>query len=103
MNLSWSPTRSILYKDPELLQKLPFLPMVEMSLKNTQTHPTLPYYQWVGDILQKHINKVLSNQINSQVVLQTIHTKHEVIKSEFAENYITLYIFTAWYNGCTGV
>jgi len=85
-NLSWAPTRSILYKDPELLRELPFLPIVETSLKNIQIRPNLPYYQWISDILQKHINKVLSNQISSDEALRNIHAKLEEIKYEFSKD-----------------
>src|SRR3972149_6227795 len=86
MNLSWAPTRHALYNDPELIQKLPFLPIVELALKDVQIRPNLPYYQWVSDILQKHINRVLSNQTGSQEALQTIQTKLEGIKNEFAKD-----------------
>jgi multiple sugar transport system substrate-binding protein len=86
MNLSWAPTRRALYNNPELIQKLPFLAKVEIALKDIQIRPKLPYYQWVSDILQKHINKVLSNQISSDVALRTINAKLEGIKSEFTEN-----------------
>ena len=86
LNLSWIPSRRSLYKDPELLEKLPFLPLVETALKDVQIRPNLPYYQWVSDVLQKHVNKVLSNQANSDVALRTINAKLEGIKSEFAEN-----------------
>ncbi|HHT9116973.1 MAG TPA: extracellular solute-binding protein, partial [Candidatus Wunengus californicus] len=86
MNLSWPPTRHALYNDPELIQKLPFLPIVKLALKDVQIRPNLPYYQWVSDILQKHINRVLSNQTGSQEALQTIQTKLEGIKNEFAKD-----------------
>lgn len=86
MNLSWAPTRHALYNDPELIQKLPFLSIVELALKDVQIRPNLPYYQWVSDILQKHINKVLSNQTNSDVALRTMNAKLEGVKSEFTEN-----------------
>jgi multiple sugar transport system substrate-binding protein len=86
MNLSWAPTRHALYNDPELIQKLPFLSIVESALKGVQIRPNLPYYQWVSDILQKHINKVLSNQTSSDVALRTMNAKLEGVKSEFAEN-----------------
>ena len=86
MNLSWAPTRHALYNDPELIQKLPFLPIVESALKDVQIRPNLPYYQWVSDILQKNINKVLSNQTSSDVALRTMNEKLEGVKSEFTEN-----------------
>lgn len=86
MNLSWIPSRKALYKDPELLEKLPFLPIVELALKDVQIRPNLPYYQWVSDVLQKHINKVLANQTSSDVALRTMNAKLEGIKSEFTKN-----------------
>jgi len=86
MNLSWLPSRTALYDDSELLHKLPFLPVAKTSLENIQIRPNLPYYQWVSDVLQKHINRVLSNQTGSQEALQTIQTKLEGIKNEFAKD-----------------
>ena len=86
LNLSWYRQGTLLYKDPELLERLPFLPLVETALKDVQIRPNLPYYQWVSDVLQKHINKVLSNQTSSDVALRTINAKLEGDKSEFAEN-----------------
>ncbi len=86
MYLSWAPTRHALYNDPELIQKLPFLPIVELALKDVQIRPNLPYYQWVSDILQKNTNKALSNQTSSDVALRTMNEKLEEIKNEFAKD-----------------
>jgi len=86
MNLSWLPSRTALYDDAELLHKLPFLPVAKTSLENIQIRPNLPYYQWVSDVLQKHINRVLSNQTGSHEALQTIQAKLEGIKNEFAKD-----------------
>ncbi len=85
LQLSWAPTRIALYKDPVLLQKLPFLQIVEESQKNIQIRPNLPYYQWISDVIQKHVNKVLSNQVSSERALQTIQTELEHIRKEFAQ------------------
>lgn len=86
MNLSWAPTRRALYNDPKLIQKLPFLSTVKMALKNIQVRPNLPYYQWISDILQKYVNKVLSGQMRSEEALKTIHKELEGIRNEFAED-----------------
>ncbi len=86
LHLSWAPTRISLYKYPVLLQKLPFLEIIEESLKDIQIRPNLPYYQWISDVIQKHVNKVLSNQTNSKQALQTIQTELERIKNEFTQN-----------------
>ncbi|MFO0794498.1 MAG: ABC transporter substrate-binding protein [Candidatus Brocadiaceae bacterium] len=86
MKLSWVPSKKVLYKDSELLEKLPFLPIVESALKDVQIRPNLPYYQWVSDILQKHINKVLVNQTSSEEALKIVNAKLEGVKSEFAED-----------------
>lgn len=86
VNLSWAPTKTLLYKDPEVVQKLPFLPIVERSLKNVRIRPNVPYYQWISDILQKHINMVLSNQTSSQEALETIQKRLIGIQREFARN-----------------
>ncbi|MDN3515045.1 MAG: ABC transporter substrate-binding protein [Candidatus Brocadia sp.] len=86
MNLSWAPTRHVLYSDPELIQKLPFLPIVGMALKNVRIRPNLPYYQWLSDVLQKYINKVIANQMRSEDALITIHKELEGIRNEFAED-----------------
>lgn len=84
MNLSWAPTRYALYNDPELIQKLPFLPIVEMVLENVLLRPNLPYYQWISDVLQKYVNEVLSDQMGSDEALKTIHKELEGMRNEFA-------------------
>lgn len=86
MNLSWLPSRKAFYKDPELLEKFPFLPVVESALKDVQIRPTVPYYQWISDVLQKHVNKVLSNQTGVEEALTTMKAKLEGIQRDFAEN-----------------
>ena len=86
MNLSWLPSKKALYKDPELNQRLPFLPTVERALQDVQIRPNLPYYQWVSDVLQKYVNKALSNQTDSGDALSVIHEKLKGIEHEFAEN-----------------
>lgn len=86
MDLSWLPTKNALYKDPELNQRLPFLPTVERALQDVQIRPNLPYYQWVSDVLQKYVNKALSNQMDSGDALSAIHEKLKGIEHEFTEN-----------------
>jgi multiple sugar transport system substrate-binding protein len=83
LNLSWAPTSRTLYNDPQLIENLPFLQVVEMGLKNIQIRPNLPYYQWISDVLQKNINKVLSNRMNSEEALSTIQKELEGIRNEF--------------------
>ncbi|MCF6147569.1 MAG: ABC transporter substrate-binding protein [Candidatus Kuenenia sp.] len=85
MNLSWAPTRSLLYNDAELIEKLPFLLMVEQSIKNIQVRPNVPYYQWISDVLQKYINKVLSHQMEIREALKIMQDKIERIKNDFAK------------------
>ncbi|WKZ17729.1 MAG: HAD-IC family P-type ATPase [Candidatus Jettenia sp. CY-1] len=84
--LSWAPTRTSLYKDPRLLQRLPFLSIVHASFPNVQIRPNLPYYQWVSDIIQKHVNRVLSNQESSKQALQSIQTELERVRNEFTKD-----------------
>jgi multiple sugar transport system substrate-binding protein len=84
-NVSWAPTRSSLYKDAELIEKLPFLPIVEQSLENIQMRPNVPYYQWISDVLQKYLSKVLSRQMEIQEALQIMQDKIERIKDDFAK------------------
>lgn len=86
MNLSWLPSRKTLYKDPELLEKLPFLPVVESALQDVQVRPNVPYYQWISDVLQKHVNKALSNQTGVEEALSAMKAKLEGIQRDFAEN-----------------
>lgn len=84
-NVSWAPTRSSLYKDTELIEKLPFLQIVEQSLENIQMRPSVPYYQWISDVLQKYLSKVLSRQMEIQEALQIMQDKIERIKDDFAK------------------
>ncbi len=86
IHLSWAPTRNALYRDTGLLQRLPFLSVIEASFYNIQIRPNFPYYQRISNVIQKQINKVLSNQINNEQALQTIQTELEHIKNEFTQN-----------------
>ncbi|MBV6519876.1 MAG: hypothetical protein DCC43_11520 [Candidatus Brocadia sp.] len=86
IQVSWMPSRKALYKDPELMEKLPFLPVVESALQDVQIRPTVPYYQWISEILQKYVNKALSNQISSEEALKIIRAKLEEIKRDFTKN-----------------
>lgn len=74
-----------MYKDAELIEKLPFLPIVEQSLENIQMRPNVPYYQWISDVLQKYLSKVLSRQMEIQEALQIMQDKIERIKDDFAK------------------
>jgi len=84
-NLSWAPTRRSLYHSQDLIEKLPFLPLVEQSLRNIHIRPNVPYYQWISDILQKYLNKVISGQLDVGDALETIQKKLERIQDEFSE------------------
>jgi multiple sugar transport system substrate-binding protein len=86
VQLSWAPTRSALYKNPRLLRKLPFLPIVHESFEDIQIRPNLPYYQWISDVIQRHVNRVLSTQMSSREALQTIQTELEQIQHEFTKD-----------------
>lgn len=86
MHASWMPSRTALYKDQELVEKLPFLPVVESALHDVQIRPNVPCYQWISDILQKHVNKVLSNRTSSEEALMTMKVKLEGIKRDFTKN-----------------
>lgn len=86
IHASWMPSRKALYKDPELVEILPFLPVVESVLQDVQIRPNVPYYQWISDILQKHVNEVLSNQTNSKAALMTMKAKLEGIKRDFTKD-----------------
>ncbi|NUN23412.1 MAG: HAD-IC family P-type ATPase [Candidatus Jettenia caeni] len=86
LHLAWAPTRNALYKNPRLLRKLPFLPIVEESFHTIQIRPNLPYYQRISDVIQNEVNKVLSNQLDSQKALQTIQTELERVQHEFIKD-----------------
>lgn len=62
------------------------IPVVESALHNVQIRPNAPYYQWISDILQKHVNKILLNQTSSEEALMAMKAKLEGVKRDFAKN-----------------
>jgi len=62
LNLGWNPGRSDLYKDEDIRKKMPHLDVLKKSFENAVARPTTPFYTQISEILQKHLNAVLSGR-----------------------------------------
>ncbi|MDI6850926.1 MAG: ABC transporter substrate-binding protein [bacterium] len=64
LNLGWNPGRVDVYKDPEVLEKLPHLAVLRSVFENAYPRPMVPYYSQVSEILQRYVNSALSGKIS---------------------------------------
>ena len=60
--LGWNPGRRDVYKDPQVLHRMPYLEPLGELFDNLQPRPDLPYYTLLSEVVQRHVNGVLSGR-----------------------------------------
>jgi len=70
LQLGWNPSHINVYKDSEVLSKLPHFKQLQDVFKNAIPRPNLPYYTAISYVLQKHINKILAKKTSIEAGLE---------------------------------
>ena len=67
--LGWNPGRTDVYRDPEVLKKLPQLAGLRGVFDNAVPRPTVPYYTQLSAVIQRHVNAALAGQASPEEAL----------------------------------
>jgi multiple sugar transport system substrate-binding protein len=72
LDASLLPTRSALYKDPEIRKTLPVVVQGEEAIKHTRARPVSPYYSDMSLDMQEQFNGVVKGDISPQDAVSSL-------------------------------
>jgi multiple sugar transport system substrate-binding protein len=84
LSLGWNPGRRDLYKDKDVLEKMPFLKDLGDIFLHARARPTVPYYTQISDITQRWINAVLAGRIEPRDALQQAEREIAALLARYA-------------------
>jgi trehalose/maltose transport system substrate-binding protein len=70
LEVGWNPGRQDLYRDREVLEKMPFLKDLRDIFVHARARPVVPYYTQVSDIAQRWIHAALAGKCAPDDALQ---------------------------------
>jgi multiple sugar transport system substrate-binding protein len=71
------PTRTALYSDPEIQEKVPVVPLAQEALQHTRPRPVSPYYSDMSLEMQEQFNASLSGDISPEEAARTLKEQLE--------------------------
>ena len=69
LNLGWNPGRQDLYEDPAVLAVAPHLRTLREVFQKARPRPVVPYYTQISEIVQRHLNRALANEVSPEAAL----------------------------------
>jgi multiple sugar transport system substrate-binding protein len=69
LNLGWNPGRQDLYEDPAVLAVAPHLRTLREVFEHARPRPVVPYYTQISEIVQRHLNRALANEVSPEAAL----------------------------------
>ncbi len=66
------PTRTSLYSDPEITEKVPVVALGEEALKNARSRPVSPYYSDMSLEMQEQFNASLKGEVSPEEAVKTL-------------------------------
>ncbi len=70
LEIGWNPGRKDVYKDEEVIKKIPHLKIMEDVFYKTVSRPNLPYYPQVSVVIQRNVNECLSGKITAREAIK---------------------------------
>ena len=74
---AYLPTRTALYSDPEIQEKVPVVPLAQEALQHTRPRPVSPYYSDMSLEMQEQFNASLSGDISPEEAARTLKEQLE--------------------------
>jgi multiple sugar transport system substrate-binding protein len=74
---SYLPTRTALYDDPEVREKVPVVPLAKVALQHTRPRPVSPYYSDMSLEMAEQFNASLSGDISPEQAARTLKEQLE--------------------------
>jgi multiple sugar transport system substrate-binding protein len=85
LELGWNPGRKDIYTDREVLEKLPHFAILRKAFENLLPRPNLSYYTQISEVIQPHINAVLSNELTPEVALMKAEKEAQSIMARYGK------------------
>ncbi|MBU2530511.1 MAG: ABC transporter substrate-binding protein [Elusimicrobia bacterium] len=70
LRLGFNPSRKDLYSDKDILAEYPHFKSLAKVFENAKARPSIPYYTPVSDVLQRHINSIVADKVESSSALK---------------------------------
>ena len=74
---AYLPTRTALYSDPEIQEKVPVVPLAQEALQHTRPRPVSPYYSDMSLEMAEQFNASLSGDISPEEAARTLKEQLE--------------------------
>ena len=74
---AYLPTRTALYSDPEIREKVPVVPLAQEALQHTRPRPVSPYYSDMSLEMAEQFNASLSGDISPEEAARTLKEQLE--------------------------
>ncbi|HET7271039.1 MAG TPA: ABC transporter substrate-binding protein [Rubrobacter sp.] len=74
---AYLPTRTALYEDPEIQEKVPVVPLAKEALQHTRPRPVSPYYSDMSLEMQEQFNASLAGDISPEEAAKTLKEQLE--------------------------
>jgi multiple sugar transport system substrate-binding protein len=74
---AYLPTRTALYEDPEIKEKVPVVPLARVALQHTKPRPVSPYYSDMSLEMQEQFNASLKGDISPEEAARTLKEQLE--------------------------
>jgi multiple sugar transport system substrate-binding protein len=82
--LGWNPGRQDLYRDKEVLKKMPFLMELKDIFVHARARPVVPYYPQISDIAQRWINAAIAGRYTPEHALQQAEKEIAALLARYA-------------------
>lgn len=79
LELGWNPGRKDIYRDPEVLQKLPHLAVLREVFERALPRPAVPYYTQISSVIQKEVNAALAGRVTPEEALREAERESQKI------------------------
>ncbi len=66
------PTRTVLYDDPEITQKIPVIRLGQEALKNSKPRPVSPFYSDMSLKMAEQFNRTLKGDVSPEQAVKTL-------------------------------
>ncbi len=83
LRLGWNPGRRDVYRDPEVLARLPYFRTLRAVFEDARPRPVVPYYTQLSAILQRHLNAALSGASSPGEALAAAQREMQAVVSRY--------------------
>lgn len=75
LNLGWNPGRKAVYRDADVLARLPHLERLHQVFRHAVARPNLPYYTQLSEVIQRTVNNCLAGKTEPAAALKQMQSE----------------------------